>query len=110
MELNDVSPKKERQPNPYAITSFVLAIAPIIIWLLIIVFLVIFSGESNFGFVAGASWPLFIILLVVTLIIGLIADILAVIFGIIAIVKRKTLFSWLGIIIVDVEALILAVI
>lgn len=108
MEPTDASPKKERHPNPYAITSLVLAIAPIIIWLLIIVFFISVSGESNFGFIAGASWPWVLILVAVAVIIVLVANILAVIFGVIAIIKRKTLFSWLGIIIVAVEALLFA--
>ena len=81
--------------------------APIIILLLIFVFLVIVAGGGFFGDVSGALWPLFLILLVAALVIGLIANILAVIFGIIAIVKRNALFSWIGIIIVAVEFLIL---
>lgn len=105
METNDLSLKKERQPNPYAITSLVLAIVPFIIWLLIIVFL----GESDFGFAAGASWPFVLLLGAIAMIAVPVADILAVIFGIIAIVKRKTFFSWLGIIIVFLEVLIFVV-
>lgn len=107
MEPDDLGTKKQHKPSFFAITSFILAIAPIIILLLIFVILVLVSGGSFLGDVGGALWPLFLILLVGTLVIGLIANILAVIFGIIAIVKRKTFFSWVGIIIVAVEFLIL---
>lgn len=110
MELNDESPKKEFQPNPYAITSFVLAIVPLIIGLLSIGFLVLVDNGSLFGDAGQTFWPLYLIIGgVAALIIGIITDILAVIFGIIAIIKRKTFFSWLGIIIVVVEALILVI-
>ena len=110
MKSDDISPLPKKRSNGFAITSLVLAIIPLVIILLAFLFLDIAINGYADGDIAQGFWPVLMLLIIVVYVVGLIANILAVIFGILAIIKQRRLFSWLGIIVVILEVLIFMVI
>lgn len=97
-------PKKAGFKNRDSMVSLILAIVPIIIILSGFLFCLILSGGQTSDNDMGAVWWLFIALLGVMIPTTLVANIIAIVFGIKGIRKQKTLLAWAGIIIVIFEA------
>jgi hypothetical protein len=101
MEPTDTNPTKEYKPNPFAIMSLFFASVPIVIWIII---------KIAFAGIKGDALLLLLIMGMVALAINIVADIIAVIFGVLAIKRQNAFFSWLGIIIVLGELAVFLVI
>ncbi len=106
METSNETTKKARVSNPFALTSLILGVAPIIMIITIFVFSVIgFQADA-----AGGSWALFFLVGSVAVVFTILVDVLAIVFGIVAITRQKKLFSWVGIILVFAQVLFLVII
>lgn len=103
-ELNVVNvPNNKSGKSGYSIASLVLSAAPIIILLLGFLFCLIVSGGSTSENDMGAVWWLFLFLILIIVPVAIATNILSIIFGIIGLKRKKTIFSWAGIAIVILE-------
>ena len=98
-------PVDTNKKNKFSIASFVLAAAPIAVLLLTFIVCFIFSGGGFSDNDMGAIWWLFIAMIWIVGMAAIITNILSVIFGILGLIKKKTVFAWVGIIIVSLEVL-----
>ena len=106
METSNESTKKARVSNPFALTSLILGAAPILMLIVIFIFSIIgFQADAT-----GGSWALFFLVGSVAVVFTILVDILAVIFGIVAITRQKKFFSCVGIILVIGQVLFLVII
>jgi|GEM_PF-6498308 len=94
----------------YSIASFILALAPLAILLIGFLFCLIVSGGQTSDNDMGAVWWLFIFLLWILIPTTLITNILAIVFGVIGLRRKRTMFAWSGIAIVVLEALVIVLI
>ena len=99
-EMNNTS-----QKSGYSVASLISSSAPIAI--LIIGFLVCLalSGGKISDNDSGAAWWYFIALIMVFVPMALIGNILSIIFGVMGLKRKRTLFAWAGIIVVLLEVL-----
>ena len=97
--------KDNKRKNGFSTASFVLAVAPIAILLIVLgAYRIIDKIGLDDPKLTVAGWLIF--LLVWTLpVAAIISGILSVIFGVVGLKKKKTVFAWAGIIIVSLEAL-----
>ena len=103
-------PIDNNKQNRFAIASFVLAAAPIAVLLLVFIVCLIISGGSSSDNDRGAIWWLFIASIWIVGSAAIITNILSVIFGIVGLIKKKTVFAWVGIIIVSFEVVAVLVV
>ena len=94
----------------FSIASFVLAAAPIAVLLLVFIICLIISGGGSSDTDRGAIWWLFIASIWIVGMAAIITNILSVIFGIVGLIKKKTVFAWVGIIIVSFEVVAVIVV
>ena len=100
------------RPNSFTIASFVLAISPLVILLAGYLICLILSGGRTSDNDAGAIWWVFVVLVMILVPVTLISDIVSAGLGIMGIKRqkgRKTLFSFMGIIIVGLEILTVSI-
>lgn len=109
LSTNNVSKDNSRK-SASSIASFVLSLAPIVILLMVFLFCLIISGGSFSDNDRGAIWWLFITVIMVLIPVAIVTNILAIIFGVIGLKRKKTAFAWSGIIIVALEGLAVLVI
>ena len=93
----------------YSKVSFVLSAAPIAILLIGFIFCLVVSGGRVSDNDRGAVWWLFIAMIWMLVPVAIITNILSVIFGVIGLKGKKTVFAWGGIIIVSLEVLVVLV-
>ena len=101
--VNDM--KNGRNVNGYSVASLVSSSTPVVILLAGYLICLAFSGGNYSDNGSGAVWWYFIALIMGLVPVAIIGNILSVIFGILGLKKQKTIFAWLGIIIVLLEVL-----
>ena len=89
----------------YSIASFILAVAPITILLLVFLFCLVISGGKSSDNDQGAIWWLMVAAVVTLVPVSIITNILSIVFGVIGIKRQKPAFAWAGIMIVSLEVL-----
>ena len=103
-ELNaENGSKNSSKKGGYSKASFILSAAPIAILLIGFLLCLFVSAVIPGG--GSSVWWLFIILLYIVVPIAIITNILSVIFGIIGLKSKKTVFAWAGIGLVAIEAI-----
>lgn len=97
--------KHNNRKSGFSIASFVLPLIPITILLIGFLFCFIISEGSISDNDGGAVWWLFLAMIFILVPVTIITDILSIIFGIIGVKSKKTVFGWVGIIIASLEFL-----
>jgi len=97
--------KVQKSQSAFAKASFILAVVPPAVLFIVFIFSFIISGGFSPNDAGGAIWWVLIAAVTIIAPIAAVTGVLSVIFGIIAIIRTKTVFAWVGIIIIIVEIL-----
>ena len=104
IENTDLEDNKRKR---YSLTSFILAVIPLIVWFFVFVFCLISSQGKISDNDGGAIWWVMIAMIFVFFPLTIIFDILSLVFGVRGLKGKKTFRSWLGIIFVAIDVLLI---
>ena len=105
IENIDVEDNKRKRQS---LTSFILAVIPFVVWFLVFVFCLIGSQGKISDNDGGAIWWVMIAMTFVLFPLTIILDIISLVFGVLGLKGKKTLRSWLGIIFVVIDIILIA--
>ena len=97
--------KDKNRKSGFSTASLLLSVTPIAFLLIVLGgFRIVDEVGLNDNKLTASGWLIFLLIWVLP-VVAIISGILSVIFGVVGLKKKKTMFAWVGIIIVSLEVL-----